>query len=56
MPERTVKTGSYFVGVPYILRRLKSDRQIIADLPDKTELKAYCPLTRVHAALIQYSV
>ena len=41
---------------PYILRRLKSDRQIIADLPDKTELKAYCPLTRVQAALYQESV
>jgi len=41
---------------PYILRRLKSDRQIIADLPDKTELKAYCPLTQVQAALYQESV
>ncbi|MBP6707941.1 MAG: DEAD/DEAH box helicase, partial [Candidatus Accumulibacter sp.] len=41
---------------PYILRRLKSDRQIIADLPDKTELKAYCPLTPIQAALYQESV
>jgi len=29
---------------PYILRRLKTDKTIIADLPDKTEVKAFCPL------------
>ena len=28
---------------PYILRRLKTDKSIIADLPDKTEVKAFCP-------------
>ena len=27
---------------PYILRRLKTDRSVIADLPDKTEVKAFC--------------
>ena len=31
---------------PYILRRLKTDRQVIADLPDKTEVRAFCALTR----------
>jgi non-specific serine/threonine protein kinase len=36
---------------PYILRRLKSDRSIIADLPDKTEVVAYCSLTKAQAAL-----
>lgn len=41
---------------PYILRRLKMDRSIIADLPDKTEVKAFCPLTRKQAALYQRSV
>ena len=41
---------------PYILRRVKSDRSIIQDLPDKTELKAYCPLTRMQAALYQDAV
>ena len=41
---------------PYILRRLKTDRRIIADLPDKTELKAYCALTPNQAALYQLSV
>ncbi len=41
---------------PYILRRLKTDRSIIADLPDKTEVKTYCPLSRRQAALYQESV
>ena len=41
---------------PYILRRLKSDRQVIADLPDKTEVKAYCSLSKVQAGLYQRSV
>jgi hypothetical protein len=41
---------------PYILRRLKTDRSIIADLPDKTEVKAFCPLSRRQAALYQQAV
>jgi non-specific serine/threonine protein kinase len=41
---------------PYILRRLKTDRRIIADLPEKTEVNAYCGLTRPQAALYQASV
>ncbi len=41
---------------PYILRRLKTDKSIIADLPGKTELKAYCPLSRKQAALYQQAV
>jgi non-specific serine/threonine protein kinase len=41
---------------PYILRRLKTDKSVIADLPDKTEVKAFCPLTRKQAALYQQSV
>ena len=41
---------------PYILRRLKTDRRIISDLPEKTELRAYCGLGRVQAALYQDSV
>ncbi|MEI8396960.1 MAG: DEAD/DEAH box helicase [Rhodospirillaceae bacterium] len=36
---------------PYILRRMKTDRSVISDLPEKTEVKAYCPLTRKQAAL-----
>ena len=41
---------------PYILRRLKTDKSIIADLPDKTEVKAYCPLSRKQAALYSQAV
>ena len=41
---------------PYILRRLKTDRSVIMDLPDKTEVKAYCPLSRQQAALYQEAV
>jgi len=41
---------------PYILRRLKTDKSVIADLPDKTEVKAYCSLSRPQAALYQDAV
>jgi superfamily II DNA or RNA helicase len=41
---------------PYILRRMKTDRSIIADLPDKTEVKAFCMLSRKQAALYQQAV
>ncbi len=41
---------------PYILRRLKSDRRVISDLPDKTELKAWCHLSPTQAALYQRAV
>jgi SNF2 family DNA or RNA helicase len=41
---------------PYILRRLKTDKRIITDLPDKTEVTAFCPLTRRQAALYQQAV
>ena len=37
---------------PYILRRLKTDKRVITDLPDKTELKAWCHLSSVQAVLI----
>ncbi|PYO47770.1 MAG: ATP-dependent helicase, partial [Candidatus Rokuibacteriota bacterium] len=41
---------------PYLLRRLKSDRSIVADLPDKTEVKAFCLLSGPQAALYQKTV
>ena len=41
---------------PYILRRLKTDKSVIADLPDKTELKAFCHLSPAQAALYQGAV
>ena len=36
---------------PFILRRLKSDKSVISDLPDKTELTDFCPLSKQQAAL-----
>ncbi|MBL8946886.1 MAG: DEAD/DEAH box helicase, partial [Myxococcales bacterium] len=36
---------------PWILRRLKSDRRVITDLPDKTELDVACGLSKAQAAL-----
>jgi len=38
---------------PFVLRRLKTDRSIIADLPDKIEMKEFCTLTREQASLYQ---
>ncbi len=36
---------------PFILRRLKTDKQVIADLPDKWEMKVFCNLTKEQASL-----
>jgi len=36
---------------PFILRRLKTDKAVIADLPDKLEMKVFCTLTREQASL-----
>jgi non-specific serine/threonine protein kinase len=41
---------------PYILRRMKTDKRVIADLPDKTEVKAWCHLSATQAALYQRAV
>jgi SNF2-related domain/SNF2 Helicase protein/Helicase conserved C-terminal domain len=41
---------------PFILRRLKTDRSIIADLPDKLEMKVWCNLTPEQASLYQATV
>jgi non-specific serine/threonine protein kinase len=41
---------------PYVLRRLKTDKTVIADLPEKTEVKVFCPLSRQQAALYQQAV
>jgi SNF2 family DNA or RNA helicase len=38
---------------PFILRRLKTDRAIIQDLPEKNEMKVYCTLTREQATLYE---
>jgi superfamily II DNA or RNA helicase len=41
---------------PYILRRLKTDKRVIADLPEKTEVRAFCGLTREQAKLYERCV
>jgi non-specific serine/threonine protein kinase len=41
---------------PYILRRLKTDKRIISDLPDKTEVTAWCNLSKKQAMLYSQAV
>ena len=36
---------------PFILRRLKTDKAIISDLPEKMEMKVFCTLTKEQASL-----
>ncbi|MEY6431599.1 SNF2-related protein [Thioalkalicoccus limnaeus] len=38
---------------PFILRRVKTDKSIIADLPDKVEGRQYCNLSKEQAALYE---
>jgi SNF2 family DNA or RNA helicase len=38
---------------PFVLRRLKTDKTIIQDLPDKIETKEYCNITTEQASLYQ---
>ena len=38
---------------PFIMRRVKSDPNIIQDLPEKLEMKVYCTLTKEQASLYQ---
>lgn len=41
---------------PYILRRLKTDKTVISDLPEKTELTTWCTLAPKQAALYREAV
>ncbi len=57
----TQKDQNHFASLrrlvrPYILRRIKTDKRIISDLPDKVEMDAFCPLVRRQAALYEQSV
>ena len=38
---------------PYILRRLKTDRRIISDLPDKVEMKTFAPLSKAQTVFYE---
>ena len=40
---------------PYILRRMKTDKSIISDLPDKTEMTVFCGLSPAQAKLYKQS-
>ena len=41
---------------PYLLRRKKTDSSVIDDLPQKTEMKCYCPLTKDQYLLYKATV
>jgi non-specific serine/threonine protein kinase len=41
---------------PYILRRLKTDPAIVPDLPDKTEMRLECGLSKKQAALYERAI
>jgi len=41
---------------PYLLRRMKTDKAIISDLPEKSEVRAFCTLSKQQAALYKKSV
>ncbi|HEY5658736.1 MAG TPA: DEAD/DEAH box helicase [Myxococcota bacterium] len=49
--EREASRRLQRITTPFILRRLKTDRSIISDLPDKMEMKVFCTLTREQGSL-----
>ncbi len=53
-PDLTMKLQK--IVKPFILRRVKSDRNVIEDLPDKQEIKVFCSLTREQVTLYEACV
>jgi SNF2 family DNA or RNA helicase len=58
LPIQTMRDGAAIeslrkISQPFILRRLKTDRSIISDLPAKNEMKVFCTLTREQATLYE---
>ncbi|MFX0093185.1 MAG: DEAD/DEAH box helicase, partial [Candidatus Hodarchaeota archaeon] len=49
--NKEARTRLQSIVRPFILRRLKTDRTIIKDLPEKFETKVYCNLTKEQATL-----
>ena len=49
--DRSVAESLMKVTSPFIMRRLKSDKSIISDLPDKIEINKYAHLKKEQAAL-----
>lgn len=60
--EKNIAKKGVFMGAvrnltqPYILRRLKTDKKIIKDLPDKTEIRSFCVLSKEQVRVYQESV
>ncbi|MGH2516673.1 MAG: DEAD/DEAH box helicase, partial [Ktedonobacterales bacterium] len=50
-PEATARLQT--LVRPFILRRLKTDPTVISDLPEKIEMREYCPLTREQVTLYE---
>lgn len=51
--NQTGYAGLRKVISPFILRRMKTDKSIISDLPDKVEVKTWAPLSKKQALLYQ---
>jgi len=55
--DREASERLHRIAGPFILRRLKSDRSIISDLPEKMEMKVFCTLTaeqgRLYTAVVE---
>ncbi len=54
--DRTARETLRRLVSPFILRRVKTDPDVIQDLPEKQEYKVYCTLTREQATLYQAAV
>lgn len=51
--DRSVAENLKKVTAPFLMRRLKSDKSIISDLPDKIEMESYSSLTKEQAVLYE---
>ena len=51
--DRGASSRLRHLTAPFILRRLKTDKNIISDLPEKLEKKEYCTLTKEQTTLYQ---
>lgn len=51
VPDEELYAGLRKVTAPFVLRRLKTDKGVIADLPEKQEVKVYVQLTAEQAAM-----
>lgn len=49
--DKNVSRSLNKITAPFILRRLKTDKKIISDLPEKIVANEYCNLTKVQASL-----